>query len=119
VIQTAIEPFLMRRAEERDVYAWFEWLTPVADKHARGRAFQARAAMQKVIFPWGQAWAERVINQCVSFPGGAHDDAFDVMAWMCLAIANAHPAIVLEVEEKKRRGDYQKAKNPNGGWRTA
>lgn len=94
VIRRAVEPFLTKRARERKVFCRAEWLSPIHDKATRGRAFQARASMGRVIFPKAEPWAERVIDQCVAFPGAAHDDKFDVLALMCLAVDQAHPAIV-------------------------
>lgn len=96
VIRRAVEPFLARRMLERKVYTRNDndmWLSPVHDKATRGRAFQARAAMGKVSLPVAP-WADKVIDQCVGFPGATHDDKFDAMSLMCLAIDQAHPAIV-------------------------
>ncbi len=118
VIRRSIEPFLVKRARERQVYCRTEWISPIADKPTRGRAFQARAAMGKVVFPAGRPWAERIIDQCVAFPGGRHDDAFDVMSLMCRAIDQAHPAIVRPEQNKPRdrwRDDERGNKSP--GWR--
>ena len=102
VIRRSVEPFLNKRARERKVYGRFEWMNPGKDKATRGRAFQARAAMGKVSFPKASPWASRVIDQCVSFPSGTHDDAFDACALMCLAIDDAHAAIVPQGKSSKR-----------------
>lgn len=105
VIRRAVEPFLLMRAKERRVY--FDnsddlWLPPIHDKAVRGRAFQARAAMGKVKFPKSSTWADRVIDQCVGFPGAKHDDAFDALSIFSQAIDQAHPAIVREVKKQER-----------------
>jgi hypothetical protein len=57
----------------------------VGDKAAMARAFQARCSMGKVLFP-AYPWADRVINQCVGFPAGKHDDAVDCCALIGLAL---------------------------------
>lgn len=137
VIRKAIEPFLMKRIRERRIYCRMEWLpTSTGErgtgtskqgyrdrskraKAIRGRAFQARAAMGKVIFPANAEWADRVISQCVGFPNGL-DDAFDVMSHICLAIDQAHPAIVVPPTKAPRReGDYGGNRDDTEGWRVA
>ena len=112
VVGKAIEPILNRMMRERRIYCRTERLSPIHDKATRGRAFQGRSHAGRVIFPRGQEWAERVINQCVAFPGGAHDDAFDVMAWMGLAIDQAHPAILPPEEKPAKKRDYGDRKEP-------
>jgi predicted phage terminase large subunit-like protein len=106
VVGKAVEPLMVRMMRERRIYCRTERLSPIHDKATRGRAFQGRAHAGHVLFPGGQEWAERVINQCVAFPGGAHDDAFDVMAWMGLAIDQAHPAIARPAPKPAKRRDY-------------
>jgi len=105
VIRHAIEALLSRRMIERRIYCRAEWLNPIKDKATRGRAFQARAAMGRVILPEGH-WAERLVNEWVSFPGGKHDDAFDVISSMCQALDEAHPATVRRPAKSKQRHDY-------------
>lgn len=115
-IQKAVEPFLRKRMNERRIYVRLEWLstsTGGESNHAvgyddpskrakakRGLAFQARAAMGKIIFPANAEWADRVISQCVGFPGGK-DDAFDVMGHICRAIDQAHPATSPRPKQEK------------------
>lgn len=127
VIKSAVEPFLVKRMRERRIYARIEWLSTTTGAHSqgkqgfddpskrakaiRGRAFQARAALGKILFPGSAAWADRVVDQCVGFPNG-HDDAFDVLGHMCRAIDQAHPAIVQSKPTRQRDAwddDNQKA----------
>lgn len=118
VVGKAIEPLINRMMRERKIYCRTERLSPIADKASRGRAFQGRAHAGHVLFP-RTPWAERVINQCVAFPGAAHDDAFDVMAWIGLAIDQAHPAIALPVKQDKPRDRWAKAfeKKAENSWK--
>lgn len=88
VIRRSVEPFLTKRCRERRVYVAFEWTTRTADKAAMAQSFRGRCAMGKVSFP-RTLWAERVINQCVGFPAGKHDDAVDACALIGLALADA------------------------------
>lgn len=108
VIGNAMRPAILKGMRQSRIYTRTEWLPPIHDKATRGRSFQGMAHARLVVFPSGQEWAEKVVNQCVAFPGAAHDDDFDVMAWMCLAIDQAHPAIVKKVSETGRRRDYDR-----------
>jgi predicted phage terminase large subunit-like protein len=117
VVGKAMQPIIDRMMRERRIYCVTERLNPIHDKASRGRAFQGRAHAGLVRFPSGQEWAERVINQCVAFPGGAHDDAFDVMAWMGLAIDEAHPAIVRPAQKVEKRRAYED-RPARTGWKT-
>ena len=102
VIRRAIEPLMTRICREQQTWVNAQWISPIADKATRGRAFQAWASMGRVVFPQ-TAWAERVIDQCCDFPGGKHDDAFDVLATMCGVIDNAHPAVQSTIEDPKAK----------------
>mgnify|MGYP000925939534 FL=1 len=80
VIRRSIEPFLMKRLQERHAYCNIEWLASVSDKTSRARAIQARASMGKVFFPKRAEWKDHVMAQLLRFPAGKHDDAVDVLS---------------------------------------
>ena len=118
VIRRAIEPLLDRICMEKKTYVNAQWVTPIADKATRGRAFQAWASMGRVVFPQ-TAWAERIIDQCCDFPGGKHDDAFDVLATMCGVIDNAHPAVQPTTAKPQRDREWVSASQPKTeSWKT-
>lgn len=119
VVGKTVQPMMDRMMLEQRIYCRTERLSPIADKASRGRAFQGRAHARRVVFPASCIWAERVINQCVAFPGGSHDDAFDVMAWMGLAIDQAHPALAPNDRAKKPRDLWAKPPNNERGWKTS
>ena len=75
-IRRAIEPLLERRMRERGVFVACEWLPTNADKAAQARSFQGLASLGRIYWPQVE-WAERVIDQCLRFPGGRFDDAVD------------------------------------------
>lgn len=77
-IRRSVEPFMMKRMQERNAYCRIEWLASIADKTARGRSIQARASMGKVFFPKHAPWKAHVMGQLLKFPAGKHDDAVDV-----------------------------------------
>lgn len=81
-IKRAIEPFLLKRMQERRDYCRLEWLTSTVDKPTRARAFQALASMGKVYLPAGKEWGTRLLNQLLKFPAGAEDDGVDVCSLM-------------------------------------
>lgn len=78
-IRRAIEPFLLKRMNERRAHCRIEWLPSIADKPTRCRSFQALASMGKVWFPAKASWRADVVGQAVRFPAGKHDDAVDVL----------------------------------------
>jgi predicted phage terminase large subunit-like protein len=78
VIKRAIEPYLLRRMEERRAYCRIEWLSSIHDKTTRCRPFQAMAASGKVFVPRVANWKADVLGQLLRFPAGMHDDVVDV-----------------------------------------
>ena len=93
VIKRAISPFLNRRMQERKTYCRVEWIASIADKPTRARGFQGRAAAGKVHLPEGPV-GDAILDQLLRFPTGKHDDKVDVFSNFCLALDQAHPAII-------------------------
>jgi len=104
VIKRAIRPFQERRMQERQIYCRHEWIPSVADKPTRARGFQARAASGMVHVPEGEI-GDYLIDQFIRFPSGAHDDAVDCMSLFCMALDQAHPAIVNIAPKPKKLSD--------------
>jgi len=63
--------------------------------------------MGKVYFP-ETPWADRVINQCVGFPAGKHDDAVDVCALIGMALDSTHAAPVPVNRKPRIRDRWQR-----------
>jgi hypothetical protein len=57
-------------------YTALEWLSSGSDKASNARTYQALQANGRIYWPETE-WADRVIDQCLRFPGGKHDDAVD------------------------------------------
>lgn len=120
VIQKAIEPMLIRRMRERNIYVRNEWMSSIADKPTRARGFQARAASGGVYF---EAGAD--IDEFLKFPAGAHDDDVDTASLIGRAIDMAHPAIVPvtynrpEYEDRWFRAFHKEDENADNDWMTA
>lgn len=114
-IRRAVEPFLKKRMQERKTYCRLEWLTRIADKPTKARAFQARAAMGKVMFERGADISEYLV-----FPAGKNDDEVDTGGLIGMALDQAHPAITLPRPEKKIRDGYAMADEEGGdSWKVA
>lgn len=118
VIKRAVDPMLKRRMRERRVFCRMEWLSSVADKPTRARAFQSYAASGRVYMEKGADLSEFLV-----FPAGKHDDDVDTASMIGLAIDQAHPAIALVKQQKTGPGDrWAKAMDRDGeeaSWKTA
>lgn len=77
-IRRAIEPYLLRRMNERNAFCRIEWLPSLADKTVRARNFQALASMGKVFLPKQAPWKADLLGQLLRFPAGKYDDGVDV-----------------------------------------
>lgn len=114
-IRRAVEPFLKKRMNERKTYCRLEWLTKIADKPTKARAFQARAAMGKVFFEAGADISEYLV-----FPAGKNDDEVDTGGLIGMALDQAHPAIQLPRPQRPVRDAYAMADDESeDSWKTA
>ena len=80
VIKRAIEPYMLKRMQEREAYCRIEWMPSITDKPTRARPIQAMASMGKVFLPKKAIWKDRLIAQLLRFPAAKHDDAVDVLS---------------------------------------
>jgi predicted phage terminase large subunit-like protein len=80
VIRRSIEPFMMRRMQEREAFCRVEWLASIADKPTRARSIQAKASMGKVFLPKVAPWKAELLSQLMRFPAAKYDDGVDVMS---------------------------------------
>lgn len=79
-IRRAVGPTIERRLRDAHLGCPLEWL-PTGGKDSDGKQGNARPFRDlliqgRVYFP-NLPWAERVIDQCLRFPGAKHDDAVD------------------------------------------
>lgn len=110
-IRRAIEPFLLRRLEERRAFCRLEWLPSTADKPTRCRAFQALAASGKVFVPARASWKADVIGQLLRFPAGLHDDAVDVCSLLGRGLEHIRvPELVERQMQTRAHVGYGRAK---------
>lgn len=79
-IRRAVEPYMLKRMNEREAYCRMEWLASINDKPTRARSIQAMASMGKVLFPKHAPWKADVMGQLMRFPVGKFDDGVDVMS---------------------------------------
>lgn len=91
-ISQSIGPFLYKRMQETGIYINLREVTPVGDKEQRAQSIAARVAMGKVFIPADTLWAEKLIDQMLSFPNGTHDDAVDALAYIGLGLQSQFAA---------------------------
>ena len=92
VIKRSVEPFMIKRMQEREAWCRIEWLASIADKTTRARSIQARASMGKVFFPKNAVWKSHVQEQMLRFPAGKNDDAVDVLSLIGRGLEFINPA---------------------------
>ena len=91
-IWKSIEPLFKRRMTERKLYPAYETLKPLTDKMARARPLQGRMQHGRVYFPEDAHWRGQAEHELLRFPGGAHDDVVDALAWAVrLSLGKAAP----------------------------
>ncbi len=92
-IRRAIEPFLMRRMNERNAGCRIEWLPSIQDKEIRARAIQALSSIKAIMFPKvGASWKPEIEKQLLQFPSGKYDDAVDVFSLLGRGMEHIVPA---------------------------
>lgn len=106
-IRRAIEPFLLKRMEERKAYCRIEWLPSITDKEVRARAIQAMIAVKGLFMPKHAPWRADIERQLLQFPAGKYDDAVDVFSLFGRGLEFVAPA-------KKPR--QVQPEEPLGGW---
>lgn len=117
-IRRAIEPFLVKRLEERRAWCRIEWLPSIHDKPTRCRPFQALAASGKVFFPPLASWKADVVGQLLRFPAGMHDDAVDVCSLIGRGIEHIRVPDVGELRmQTHARVSYDNFKRKRAGGR--
>lgn len=133
IIKNSVEPHLLKRMRERRVYADLRWVSTYAGqpsptkegfadpskkaKARRGRAFQARAAMGKVFWHPNAEWVQRVKQYIVGFPSHRYDDAFDVMANLCLGVDELEGAPAPKEAPRKKKDRWAKKEGGKSGWK--
>lgn len=116
-IKRSIEPFLLKRMDERRDYCSLDWFASVTDKASRARAFQARAAQGKVFLP-NKPWAHELLRQLTRFPGGAHDDGVDVCSLFGRMLDQTYAANLPRAHEKTDNTDaWGRSKSEDGSWK--
>lgn len=106
-IRRSIEPFLMRRMQEREAYCRIEWMASISDKPSRARPIQAMASMGKVFFPRNARWKAELLIQLLRFPAAKHDDGVDVMSLFGRGMEF--------IRSPKKRNDLKIAKTAGSG----
>jgi hypothetical protein len=94
----------------------------VADKPTRCRSFQARAAMGKVYLPHNAPWVADLLNECLTFPTGKHDDQVDALGMigrMLDTMVGGRKDRAPEPPDSKWRRAWARRNNDTGSsWKT-
>jgi predicted phage terminase large subunit-like protein len=128
-ITKSIGPFLRKRMSEDGIHCAIAEIVPVADKQTRAQSIQGRMAMGKVFFPERAPWWPAARDQLLKFPGAAHDDFVDALAYVGLGLTMQSPASMRRVkspvaektfgamlaDSNRRKRDAAMAKQ-SGGW---
>jgi len=101
VIRKVLGPFLNAEMRRRNRYLNIIPKMPVRDKQSRGRSLQARMRAGGVRFDKDAAWYPGLEMELLSFPRGVHDDQFDALAWLGLALDEMVEAPTLEEAEEE------------------
>lgn len=87
-------PFILHRMRQEGARTRIEPMSPHgSDKATKAQSFQGLAADGCVWIPEGPE-GDKIIDEYVKFPAGAHDEEVDMAGLIGRAITMAHPAIV-------------------------
>jgi predicted phage terminase large subunit-like protein len=89
---------------------WKELEPAGRDKVIRARPFADHMERRKVYFHYGARWLQAVRYQLLEFPGGAHEDAVDALAYLYEMATRYTPGQfreLAEVQEELRRITHQ------------
>ena len=78
IIDKSIRPAINKAMREAHTFVDLRTLPSIKDKRAKAISFCAMVSAGAVWLPRGQAWAEDLVDQCVSAPAGRYDDKYDV-----------------------------------------
>ena len=102
-IRKAVEPFLMRRMNDRRAFCRLEWLSSIGKKDARARSFQALASMGKVFLPATPVpWKADLLGQLTRFPAGRFDDGVDVCSLIGRGLEHVRPPKIARALERRQ-----------------
>lgn len=90
-IWRSIEPVFKKAMTSHRAFVPYETCKPFTDKLVRARPLQALMQQGVVYWPETAPWTTQAVGEMLRFPGGAHDDVVDAMAWAARVIT-ARPA---------------------------
>lgn len=78
IIDKSIRPAINKAMREAGTFVDLRTLPSIKDKRAKAVSFGALVSAGAVWLPKGCAWAEDLVDQCVTAPAGRYDDKYDV-----------------------------------------
>jgi len=102
VILKSLDPFIRKRMQERQAYAFRQGFASLSNKESRASGIQARASMGMVFIPETAEWLADFIHELLTFPGGRNDDIVDCMGLIGRMLDVMSKAYVPEAEQPIR-----------------
>lgn len=104
-ILNTMDPFIIKRMEERKIYRYRHQFPSVADKAARAQSIRGRFSMGKVYLPRNAPWTEQLVNEMMRFTGatGDVDDQVDVLALFGRMLAGMQGGVKPPAASKPRK----------------
>jgi predicted phage terminase large subunit-like protein len=112
-IKRAVEPFLLKRMNDRRAFCRLEWLPSISEKTVRCRPFQALCSMGKVFFPRNTPWKADLIGQLLRFPAGRYDDGVDVCSLIGRGLEHVRPPRIAKSVEHRQ---VDMSREPSNKW---
>ena len=78
-IDKALTPAINRAMRESNTFVTLETFPSIQNKAIRLESFHARWCAGSIYLPTKRPWAQRLIDQLVSFPAGRYDDMCDTV----------------------------------------
>ena len=117
-IKKAIGPFVRQEMLRRSVFIAFPDppLVPTKDKQTRAHSIRAKMRAGGVRFDAEAEWYGDMLEQCLRFPRGAHDDYVDVLAWLGLLLDRMIYSDPIEEDEDEDMFDEPVGRSLIGGY---
>lgn len=103
-IEKLVEGLVRRECKDQKVPVLARKMLPTAgagNKVAKAGAFRKLVEEGRVWLPLGRAWAEELVEECLSFPSGTHDDFVDVGSLFGRAMQDMANGPMASVREKR------------------
>lgn len=119
-IWSSVAQFFYQRSRERKVFCRVEAVSKVHNKELAATTFQGRAAMYKVWIPKGPL-GDRLIEEIIKFPTGAHDDVVDTFSLLFLQLTKLFGPMIYKENASttiKKKDGWETYNTTTKNWKT-